>query len=70
MDLLKKADFSKETDLKERLFRQLFSEHILAFPNREQLTDDETEMVFAAGAPGEQQPKADRVQEIPVRNKN
>ena len=48
--LLSKADFSKETDLKERLYNQLFGSKIVQFPTgRQALSEDDLDMVSAAG---------------------
>lgn len=45
-ELLAKADFSKETTLKERLRQQLFA---VRKPGRVMLSDDDAAMVNAAG---------------------
>ena len=50
MKALKQADFSRETDLKERLFRQLFAESG-GRSGRTVLRDEEVAELFAAGAP-------------------
>lgn len=47
--LLARADFSRETDLKQRLRAQLFGATIKAFPQRVVLEDDELDQVYAAG---------------------
>jgi len=49
MKLLKKADFSAETDLKERLYKKLFADNVIPFRGREVLNDDDAAIVFAAG---------------------
>ena len=50
MKLLKKADFSVETDLKERLQRKLFGEAAALPSGRRRLEDDEVEGLYAAGS--------------------
>ena len=47
MELLKKADFSAETDLKERLYQKLFA----APRGRRALSDEEVATLYAAGDP-------------------
>ena len=48
--LLKEADFSKETDLKQRLHDRLFSRNVVQFQSRKrELDDDILDMVRAAG---------------------
>ena len=59
-NMLNRADFSKETDLKERLRTQLFGAKIVAFPSRRQLADDDLAYVNAAGVTDNQKmPKMD-----------
>ena len=59
-NMLNGADFSKETDLKERLRAQLFGAKVVAFPTRRQLADDDLEYVNAAGLPDNmEKPKKD-----------
>ena len=48
--LLGKADFSRGTDLKERLRNQLFGAKVVQFPGKRiALCEEELEMVNAAG---------------------
>lgn len=49
VNLLEKADFSKETDLKERLRKQLFKGNVTVMPGRRRLEDDEVAFIHAAG---------------------
>lgn len=59
-NMLNRADFSKETDLKERLRTQLFGAKITAIPTRRQLADDDLEFVNAASVTDTQKmPKLD-----------
>lgn len=51
-DILKKADFSKGSNYKEELRDELFhtsSANILKFPPNRELSDDELDMIAAAG---------------------
>ena len=53
-NMLKQADFSKETDLKDRLRARLFSKQVVQFPGRRtELDDDLLDLVSAAGVPVE-----------------
>lgn len=50
--LLMKADFSKETDLRDRLRSKLFGEKIVRMPLRQRIEDDDLlDLVNAAGEP-------------------
>lgn len=51
MKLLKQADFSGETDLKERLRRKLFAAQITPIQSRQVLEDDDAALINAAGDP-------------------
>ncbi|MCR5154449.1 MAG: hypothetical protein K6B75_06335 [Lachnospiraceae bacterium] len=48
-EVFKEADFSKETDLKEKLKKRLFG---ISCEDGKELSDDELEDVAAAGVPG------------------
>lgn len=59
--MLNQVDFSRETDLKERLRTQLFGGKVVAFPKRRLLEDDDLEYVNAAGVPDSMEmPQMDR----------
>lgn len=63
--MLKQADFSKETDLKERLHSRLFSRQVVGFPGaRAELDEDMLDLVTAAGTGMKNDEKKDTIDQF------
>ena len=48
-ELLKKADFTKESNLREKLEKELFSSNTIDFMKDRKLSDEDLETLAAAG---------------------
>ena len=48
-ELLQKADFSKESNLREKLEKELFSNNTIDFMKDRKLSDEDLEILAAAG---------------------